>query len=761
MIKSHFGVAELVGLGGLPATKRAIQIHAETNGWNKHSRKRAGRGGGREYPLSCLPPETQAILLKRISDTYAQSLDPSISAEAAPRASVALPVSSLLSGKVSTAKAHPLPVAVASVAATSVSPAASTQIDVRDPRKPSKSQSLTTAQRDNGAARLALLGAVYALAATVGLWAAFDQVSAAITLGQLAPELMRLVAIANARAGVRGLTISATSLRRWHEKVKAISPDDLEGRLLAVCEVIPTPSLDIDPELLRVVAKWRQPNGGNLSHAIRETYPALGEVEQNRLYHRVNRAMAKIPQSVLDKGRHTGAGLAAKRPYVNRDKSALTVNDVWVIDGHSLKGKWAHPETGKPFIPEFTACLDVADRYCVGWSIALSETALGVAEALCNGIAAHGKPHTLYSDMGSGEKALHNTHEVYGTYQQHGIDHRTGIAGNPQARGVIERAWPSLIGSVERENPFYRGPDMDADTLRVRGKQMDKDLRAAARKGVDYDESGNVLPLVRNLPSFKKLIDDITESVAAYNNHCHRALPKHATEPRHLTLAEHRANLIAAMPEAVVMPDMSGLRLMLLPYRVVSVKRGLIRVTGQSYFSRTLFDVAEGQDVKAHFNVTDGGRVWVTTLEGRYLGEALFEANKKHFFPVSQIEAGRFRRAEGQQKLLQQKADLIAEEQAGVLAHIASADDVRRVEAVMARIDADQVAAAAAAPMPDNVTTMFERPMFYTARARYTWLYKHRASWNESDPEWMERFVSSPEYQEFAALYEQEGLGWP
>ncbi|HJW81990.1 MAG TPA: transposase domain-containing protein [Acidiferrobacterales bacterium] len=68
-LKEWFSAAELAGLPGMPGTERAIQISAKKNGWQ--SRPRAGRGGGREYHISALPPNTQAALLKKHSFTSA------------------------------------------------------------------------------------------------------------------------------------------------------------------------------------------------------------------------------------------------------------------------------------------------------------------------------------------------------------------------------------------------------------------------------------------------------------------------------------------------------------------------------------------------------------------------------------------------------------------------------------------------------------------------------------------------------------------
>ena len=60
-MSAHYTAAQLAGLPGMPSTERAVQIRAKKAAWP--SRKRAGRGGGNEYPLQALPVETQSHLL--------------------------------------------------------------------------------------------------------------------------------------------------------------------------------------------------------------------------------------------------------------------------------------------------------------------------------------------------------------------------------------------------------------------------------------------------------------------------------------------------------------------------------------------------------------------------------------------------------------------------------------------------------------------------------------------------------------------------
>lgn len=60
---THFSAAELAGLPGLPGTERGIRFHAEAAGWA--FRRRAGRGGGKEFPIEVLPREAQAAIAAR------------------------------------------------------------------------------------------------------------------------------------------------------------------------------------------------------------------------------------------------------------------------------------------------------------------------------------------------------------------------------------------------------------------------------------------------------------------------------------------------------------------------------------------------------------------------------------------------------------------------------------------------------------------------------------------------------------------------
>ncbi|WIX31214.1 transposase domain-containing protein [Salinicola sp. JS01] len=66
-VRQWFLLRELAGLPGMPSTPQGVSYSAKRHGWE--SRKRSGRGGGREYAFSSLPVETQAALLKAAEPT--------------------------------------------------------------------------------------------------------------------------------------------------------------------------------------------------------------------------------------------------------------------------------------------------------------------------------------------------------------------------------------------------------------------------------------------------------------------------------------------------------------------------------------------------------------------------------------------------------------------------------------------------------------------------------------------------------------------
>lgn len=65
--------------------------------------------------------------------------------------------------------------------------------------------------------------------------------------------------------------------------------------------------------------------------------------------------------------------------------------------------------------------------------------------------------------------------EIVGILPRLGINHPTGIAGNPQGRGIIERLNRTLPMRIARKYRTYFGKGADRETLR----KTNRDLRSA------------------------------------------------------------------------------------------------------------------------------------------------------------------------------------------------------------------------------------------------------------------------------------------
>lgn len=71
--KTHYTAKELAGLPGMPTTEEGTRIRAEREGWA--SRKRAGRGGGKEYFIDSLPDAARSALASRNTKVgYAENM---------------------------------------------------------------------------------------------------------------------------------------------------------------------------------------------------------------------------------------------------------------------------------------------------------------------------------------------------------------------------------------------------------------------------------------------------------------------------------------------------------------------------------------------------------------------------------------------------------------------------------------------------------------------------------------------------------------
>lgn len=345
-----------------------------------------------------------------------------------------------------------------------------------------------------------------------------------------------------------------------------------------------------------------------------------------------------LPVTIKYRGRMTGSAWRSLKPYVDRDVSMFKSNDIWVGDGHTFKARIQSPLHGQAFRPEVTVILDWVSRKAVGWSVALSESTIAVSAAFRDAqIRTRARPLIYYSDNGSGQTGKSIDHPIFGSLARQGIGHETGIPGNPQGRGIIERLWPTVTIPLAKTYPTVLTKDADRETIRKVTQLLAKSQRA-----------NEAAPL---LPSFSQFISDLEGAIEEYNG-CHEHKELNGMTP-------NEAYEAFMDPDSIVFGVSDDeIRDLWMPEEERTPSRGLIRLFGNEYFLKDLVDeLAEGEKVRIRYDIHDGSQVGVYRSDGTYLGQAAWNGNKVAAFPIPVIEQKRYERARGVKQRAQREID--------------------------------------------------------------------------------------------------------
>lgn len=603
-LKTHYSVAELLKLklSTLPQAHKNVLDKAKRENWE--SRKRVGKGGGMEYALCSLPQALQDEIRTKFA--------------------------------VSIVKAKPKSL-----------PADLRQVELK---------TLTEKQREVAGARMALVAQVAQLEQAQPRYKAIKFFCEQIKHGGISDDLMRLVETANNKKG-KNRTLSERTLNQWVlDYEKADTPEE-RLKALAPMQRVAKKAEEIVwlPDFLAV---YRQTNGINVAeayHYFSAEWDARFADEPLRLemkpsIDQVRAALAKLPKHIKEIGRKTGSELRALNTYVKRDWSVLQVNDVWVGDGHAMKLKVAHPEHGRPFIPEVTLIMDASCRFIVGWSASLAENVLAVADALRYGVERYGIPAIYYSDNGGGEKNWMLDGDITGMLPRLGINHQTGIPGNPQGRGIIERVHQTILYRIARQFETYHGTGADRDTIRQVSTAVIS-LDKAKRKGATQLTPKQQWA-VGKLPSWNQFLDAVQAGVDWYNN-------EHVHSEIGMTPAQKRRQLMEKVnPDDLVFVTPAESRDLFRPSVLRTPERGWLRLFNNFYFSTKLLDV-DGIEVQASFDIHDPSQVIVRKKDGTFVCYAELDGNKRDAFPVAFVEKVRKERHARRAKLKQEQLDEI------------------------------------------------------------------------------------------------------
>jgi putative transposase len=607
----YFSVNELVGVAGLPGTAQGVRAALKklTGTSPELVRKRQGSKAF-EYNIECLPAMAQEALKdlhfkKLMDETPAKS--PAVKA------------------KVEASKRKELEVMRQCPALLDREVAA-----------------LTQKQKQIADARATLAQEVLRMReAGLSRAAAVEMIAEASRNGSLPLRIQSAADVANARRGVQRTGVSARRLQGWLSVYMSTQSGSERLALLAPGHTKEKRPEDIGWFYTLFMPHYRNQNGPNLREAYRsfsdewrEIYhdqPAMMETLPS--YYAVQRLANKLSLKERVIGRVTGSAARAYDVYQKRDWEQMPVNGIWISDGKSLNMKVAHPFHGRPFTPELTLVIDGRTRYIVGWSLSLSENAIAVADAYRHAMKHHGKPLFVYSDNGGGEKNRMLDADITGIFPRLGIQHMTGIPGNPQARGIIERLNGVLPRRLAMRFQTYNGLSVDPNVARLNGQHLNS-LSNALRDNRELTAQNK--KTMQKLPTWRQLVDAVEEEIEKYNTgHEHSELPK--VNGKHISPAVYRKAMLEKEGDNIEYLSEGELREMFMPQEIRVAQRGWIELENNQYFHKDLINV-DGDKVRVAFDIHDPSEVVIRKMDGTFVCIAVWNGNKASPVPVAKVQ---------------------------------------------------------------------------------------------------------------------------
>lgn len=697
-MKTHYSAAELAAmkLPGLPGNERRMRDRASKDGWaSRQVACKGGKGGMRaEYAVTSLPKATKIAIVQHLLKSSPSGAAPS--------------------------SAKPEPVAVIQSAAPSY-PAVALP----------KATELKDWQRECASARLGLLNELARLTALLGC----QETAIAQLVGFASTDetIGRLASLANNKQGESGhRTLSATTLKRWKSAIAKL--DSRSDQFVALAPKH-TESMRVPAYAPYLLPLFQQPQKPTLKKALLDLENVLPEGVALPSYWSAQRFLDKMSKLDLARGRMLPRELKNVRAFVRRDTSHMWPGDAYTADGHTFDAEVAHPRHGKPFRPEITSVLDIATRKSVGWSVDLAESTWAVLDALRCAVETWGVPSIFYVDNGSGYKNELMNGVATGFMDRLGISLTHSLPYNSQARGIIERSHQTLWVTGAKELPTYMGATMDREAKQSAFKITRRDINSVGTS--------------RLLMRWDEFVLWCKARVDAYNNHPHRGLPK-MIDPitgkrRHQTPNEAWDAALAQKWEPVMLEEAETYDLFR-PYKECKTTRGEIRLHGNTYFHKDL-EHYHGEKLHVGYDIRNAELVWVRELSGRLICLAGFEANKTHYFPVSQLEVAAEKRAQGRIKRASAKIEEAEQElrPPQVIEHH-SPEYIHHEDIC---IPHRGVPAIQAEPLPDNAEYLpVPRPVFTTDAAKYRWLRTNASQKTEQDERWLDYYCSTDEFDD-------------
>lgn len=759
----YFNAQVLAGhqLPGLPGTRNGIEKLAKRENWP--SRPRSGKGGGVEYPLTCLPPAAQTALLSVLLANTTQAAGQNIPA-------VALPAQEST--------------------AISVKPNTSTELIVA----PVSAAFATDKQRIVADARMQIVKAIAAMQAALGASKGIDAFVAQAKNGLLPAHLQLAMALGNDKNGFQfeveindGLRSAVPLAGQNVQHFSMLFSRPTAYRLMKLAAqgwdaLLPgrrQADMNVPAWAGAFLALMQRPQKPSLAESFRQMDATLRSQGWREATlpseHQVRRWYDKYSNLDKQRGRNQGSALNPYKFAHKRTSTGMLPMQEVHSDGWGTKFTAPHPVSGKYVKLEVWHARDVATRYVFKPSVGLSESMLVIMGSLYNAIAFGGPMAVWQTDnTGSVKNDRVEFDPLTSIAARAGISIVHNIPGNSQANGISEN-FNTYLDSRAKELATYMGKTMDSlaqkRVLKITQKLTktgNAQERAVLKRDAEKAGAGYLLE------SFAQAVDWVEQRVAEYNHRPHRGLPKvvcpETNRKRHQTPAEAWALAVQAgwKPVALANEDLNDL---FRPHERVTVRRGNVSLFGQLYHHRQL-EHFNGETVMAAYDLNDGERVWVKTLDGQFICEAPFYA-ERGYRPESFYALAMQKRSDAQVKRLVNKIEAIDAQRGNLVLENRPAEYLEAGEMGDSLQDLVADERYTAAPQLNAVEDVggkvvaltverrVPRPLFDTEPERYRWLKQNTAAWQFDDAVFLRAYIDSPDgYDTLAERFSYQGLAW-
>lgn len=698
VIKDWYTVQELMGLPGMPASERGVQMWAKKIEKNLALSRAKARGKGREYALKSLPAETQAHLTQEAVDGVLACLPDTL----LPTATTGAP--SPRTGTALAVQGNRLP-AVAAPASTALA----TRQPSLTPLLPSAYQ--TSTQRDVALARQAVLRAVQRLQAQAGvserraMQTLLTQGAAGHLTGDVATAMLTLACDARGRGRVQqhaqGLNAmpSLSTLQAWMQRARLAQTSDAAGDAPDnLAPRVPLPKAEVQPWMVLAVELYRRPQKPTVASVLKDMTAAWPEFSRRWVQRDLAKAHGSTPTELavarlaeqlplpsydrlarffrqdmsktdLLSGRELGSALRSKKFYQHRSHAGLNPADEVHADGWCTHALVPHPVTGEYVTAEIWHFTDVATRYTTRFAFGLSESGEVIQQGLKFFIIELGVPAILQTDSTGSVKNKDFEFDPVSS-----LSARLGLTvvhpetvGNSQANGIAEN-YNTRLDRASRALTTYMHPNrMDSLAFKQVRKFTGDMVKAAARGDTAARERARAAAQRVGkgilFETWQDMVDFYEKVRVEGNNTPHSALKK-VTDPatgktRHQTPQECLDEFKANGWQPVALDEAA-----LVEHFYPHLRRTVTRETVMAYKKQRYYHASLGaydkQEVQVAVDPMDGSQVWIKDMQHRLICVAKF-VEATGYRSQSMYEASLEKRMNAQIRRKEQQIEAIQE----------------------------------------------------------------------------------------------------